>query len=140
MSEQPTFFTDRDLGHRFPHALAEAGLRVERHDAHFGPTTPDEEWLSLAGRRGWYVVTRDRRIRYRSAELGALWSAGVGLFLLIGKATHRDLADNFIRTAPRIHEFVRSQPRPFIAKVYRPSPPAARAGRVELWADLRASP
>lgn len=133
MSKEPVFFTDRNLGHSFPAVLTDAGLRVERHDAHFGPSTSDEEWLAFVGRRGWYVITRDRRIRYRPAELHVVTSAGVGLFLLVGKATHRDLADNFVRTSPRIRRFLEGQARPFLAKVYRPSPPAAKPGRVELW-------
>lgn len=47
-----TFFTDRDLGHRFAQLLLTAGVRVERHDDHFQPTTPDDEWIGAVGRRG----------------------------------------------------------------------------------------
>lgn len=36
------FFSDRDLGRRFPALLLTAGVRIERHDDHFGPETPDE--------------------------------------------------------------------------------------------------
>lgn len=52
-----TYFTDRDLGHQFPRVLQAAGLRVERHDDHFGALTRDEEWLSAVGERGWIAVT-----------------------------------------------------------------------------------
>jgi hypothetical protein len=47
------FFTDRDLGKRFPEILSAAGLLVEPHSDHFQPSTPDEEWLETVGRRGW---------------------------------------------------------------------------------------
>ena len=40
------FFTDRDLGNRFPDILSSAGLRVERHRDHFKPAISDEEWLA----------------------------------------------------------------------------------------------
>jgi hypothetical protein len=46
-----TFFTDRDLGKRFPEILEAAGLAVERHADHFAPDTRDEDWLLR--RCGW---------------------------------------------------------------------------------------
>ena len=58
------YFTDRDLGKRFPEKLRAGGVRVERHDDHFGQLTPDPEWIGEIGRRGWVAVTRDSRIRY----------------------------------------------------------------------------
>jgi len=63
------FFTDRDLGRQFPATLRAAGVRVERHDDHFGPDTLDEEWIGEIGRRGWVAVTRDARIRYSPLAL-----------------------------------------------------------------------
>lgn len=68
----PVFFTDRDLGKRFPEILSAAGLQVERHADHFAPDASDEEWLALVGSRGWVAVSHDRRIRYKPYELGAV--------------------------------------------------------------------
>lgn len=45
MSPKPVFFTDRDLGKKFPEILRGAGLKVERHADHFRQDTPDAEWL-----------------------------------------------------------------------------------------------
>ncbi|MGH9423743.1 MAG: hypothetical protein ACRD3J_27460 [Thermoanaerobaculia bacterium] len=64
------FFTDRDLGTRFPEILRAAGLLVERHADHFAPDTPDEEWLEAIGRRGWVALTHDMRIRYKPQRTG----------------------------------------------------------------------
>jgi hypothetical protein len=36
------FFTDRDLGKRFPEILTSAGVSVRRHDDLFPPDCPDE--------------------------------------------------------------------------------------------------
>jgi hypothetical protein len=36
------YFTDRDLGKRFPKILRSSGLTVERHGDHFAPDTADE--------------------------------------------------------------------------------------------------
>ena len=44
------FFTDRDLGRQLPSTLRAAGIRVERHDDHFGVETPDDEWIAEIGR------------------------------------------------------------------------------------------
>jgi hypothetical protein len=74
-----TFFTDRDLGLRFPEILREAGLRVERHADHFAPTCPDEEWLRAIAARGWVAVTHDARIRYKPNELAAVIAHDVTL-------------------------------------------------------------
>ncbi|MBK6333984.1 MAG: hypothetical protein IPF45_10885 [Thermomonas sp.] len=54
----PVFFTDRDLGKKFPGILRNAGLVVERHADHFEQDCPDPDWLSEVGRRGWIAITR----------------------------------------------------------------------------------
>lgn len=84
------FFTDRDLGKQVPTVLQKAGLTVERFDDHFAPITPDIEWLRKVGQNGWYVLTHDKKIQYRPHEQEAVMDAGVGLFVLIGKASHDD--------------------------------------------------
>ncbi|NIR47001.1 hypothetical protein GWO43_00770 [candidate division KSB1 bacterium] len=45
----------------------------------------DEEWLSIIGERGCYVLTHDRRIRYKPNEIEAVEKFGIGLFVIIGK-------------------------------------------------------
>jgi hypothetical protein len=135
-----TFFTDRNLGHKFPHILRAAGLHVEEHDDHFGPTTSDVEWIAEVAARNWISVSRDERIRYKPNERAAVFAAELGLVLVIGNATHPELADNFVRTIGPITNFLSRQRAPFIAKVYRPSPkdiarnPQA-PGRIDLWLD-----
>lgn len=39
--------------------------------------TPDLEWMPVVGQRRLIVVTRDRRIRSRPAELRAYWEHGI---------------------------------------------------------------
>ena len=64
----PVFFTDRDLGKRFPAILRDAGLTVERHADHFAHDCPDETWLEVVGKRGWAAITHDGRIRYKPSR------------------------------------------------------------------------
>jgi hypothetical protein len=77
-------FLDRSL----PKSVARA-LQAVRSDVQWledidGLTanSPDEEWLELAGRNGWLVVTRDRHISWRSAERAAAEAFGVGMFVI----------------------------------------------------------
>lgn len=133
------FFTDRDLGPSFAHVLAEAGLNVEKHDDHFGPTTPDEEWLAEIGRRQWLAITKNYRIRYQPNERDAVMRAGVGLFVVIGKnVRQKDLAQNFVAAIGEIQRFLESHNPPFITKVYRPGSLQRqkrdiRQRQVQLW-------
>jgi hypothetical protein len=132
------YFTDRDLGKRFPEILKTAGLLVELHEAHFKHDCPDATWLAEVGSRGWVVLTHDRRIRYKANELEAVTRHDVRLLTVVGKAPLPELARAFVRTVPRIERFLSRNPAPLIAKVYRPSPEemsrnAEAPGRIERW-------
>jgi hypothetical protein len=131
------FFTDRDLGKRFPEILSSAGLTVERHQDHFAPDASDEEWLEEIGKREWIAITHDRRIRYKPNEREAIVRHRVSLLVVVGAAPYRELAHSFVATLPRIERFLAERRPPFIAKIYRPSPAeiarGAKGGHVELW-------
>lgn len=36
------------------------------------PATPDAEWLGPVSQQGWLIITRDRHIQSRPAEIGAV--------------------------------------------------------------------
>ena len=132
------YFTDRDLGKRFPEILKSAGLAVERHADHFAHDTPDEIWLETIGKKGWIALTHDHRIRYKPNERDAVTRHGVALLVIIGKAPFAELANAFVTTLPRVEHFLNRHKPPFIAKVFRPSPAeiarrSTAPGRIELW-------
>jgi hypothetical protein len=130
------FFTDRDLGKQFPEILRAAGLSVERHADHFGPSASDEEWLETVGRECWVAITHDRRIRYKPNERAAVVRHRVPLLVVVGKAPYPDLARSFVATLPRIQTFLGTHEAPFIAKVHRGAGATGSglsAGRIELW-------
>lgn len=132
------FFTDRDLGKRFPDILASAGLTVERHHDLFPPDCPDERWLQYVGENGRIAITHDGRIRYKPNELAAVRRHRVALLVVVGKAPFPQLARRFVATMPRVSAFLAQHEAPFIAKVYRPSPSDAAKdpnapGSVSLW-------
>jgi hypothetical protein len=132
------YFTDRDLGLRFPEILRDAGLAVERHCDHFRHDAADEEWLAEAGGRGWVALTHNSRIRYTPNEKEAVIRHGVQLLVIIGSAPYPDLARSFVATIGRIEAFLERRAPPLIAKVYRANPsdlarnPSA-PGRIERW-------
>lgn len=134
---EPVFFTDRDLGRKIPDAVEAAGFKVERHDEHFGPLTPDTTWLREVGVRGWIALSHNKEIRYNTDERDMVMRAGVGLFFLIGHTTHDELALNLVQSLPKVIRFLETHRRPFIARIYRPSPVKdvykGKAGRVEMW-------
>ena len=89
----------------YPHLLA--------HDDVFAQNTDDETWLREAGRRGWIVLMKDDRIRYRPAEQRAVMESGVACFCLhpSKEMTGEDMAEAFERALPRILRIVAAEPR-----------------------------
>lgn len=80
-SEQPVFFIDWCLGKTVANALLEAGVHIEHHGDHFAQNTPDTEWLSVVGDRGWVVLTKDTMLGRNENELRAIARANVKVFV-----------------------------------------------------------
>lgn len=150
---EPVFFVDADLSDAHFHGiLSTAGVRFERHDDHFAPGTDDLDWLQEAGRNDWIVLSHNKSLRYVSAQTERLFEHDVRAIMLIGKARPnpegqrsaftRDLAENFVNTLPAILRFLVRHPRPWIAKLYRPtslSPDGeALPGEIKMWLTLQA--
>ena len=125
--EALVFFIDRSLGKKIvAQALREAGEKVEIHDDHFRPDAKDEVWLTEFGSRGWIVLTKDDRIRYRITERTALLSAKVTAFVLTSAQLQgREMADAFVKAILPIKRLIGKQRAPFLARV-------SRSGKVSL--------
>jgi PIN domain-containing protein len=125
--EALVFFIDRSLGKKIvAQALREAGEKVEIHDDHFRPDAKDEVWLTEVGSRGWIVLTKDDRIRYRITERTALLSAKVTAFVLTSAQLQgREMADAFVKAILPIKRLIDKQRAPFLARV-------SRTGKVSL--------
>lgn len=117
------FFLDRSLGGRVvAEALRQAGQTVHVHDEHFPQDAKDVEWLTVAGRRGWIVLTKDERIRYRAIEQRALMQSRVGAFIVTARGlSGSDTATICVNGLPRICRLAAKSPRPFIATISRSS-------------------
>lgn len=84
----PDLFLDRSLGRRQVPALRDAGLRLHTLAEVYGvpadEDVADTDWLELAGQRGWPVLMKDERIRYRPSERAAVVAHRVQAFCLTG--------------------------------------------------------
>ena len=83
---QPEFFIDRSLGrHDVPALLREEGWCVRTHFEVFGDRdeeVQDEEWLEYCARERLFVLSKDKRLRFRPGELKAIQRHGLQAFVL----------------------------------------------------------
>lgn len=149
---EPVFFVDADLSdYIFLDILRAASIRFERHDDHFREGTDDLDWMAKAGANGWVVLSHNKDIRRTSSQTDQLMRYSLRAFMLVGKATPnppgqksvftRSLAENFVRTLPQVHRFLRRHEGPWIARIIRPAnvDPAAEVpppGAVKMWLTL----
>lgn len=109
-SQRPLeFFIDRSLGrHQVPQTLREAGWTLRTHHEVYGKRdekVPDVEWLAMCGREDLPVLTKDRRLRYRPAEISAIRRFGVRTFVVTGgNLRAEEQAARFDRSRQRIEE------------------------------------
>ena len=117
--EEPILFLDRNLGkHIIADRLRSAGMKVEVHDNHLPPDAPDEDWLALVGRMGWVALTKDKNIRYRTAELESIRRNAARIIVIRAKnATGSDIAELLVKGKRRIARFVAKTVAPFVAAI-----------------------
>ncbi len=117
----PTFFLDHSLGtQKVRSALVAQGAVVEVLIDHFDQSVEDVIWLPEVGRRGWVVLTKDKRIRNRKLEINALMDAGVAAFVLTaGEMRGEEMGEVFATALPRMLRFLEKNSPPFIATVTR---------------------
>ena len=95
-----TFLFDNDISYRIANALSQL---VERHEVialrdKFKPNTPDSEWIPVAGKKGWIIISRDENQRRRKSEHQALIANGVRVLYV----KHTALQDHLYPDAARI--------------------------------------
>jgi predicted nuclease of predicted toxin-antitoxin system len=119
--EETVFFIDRSLGvEPIRTELIKAGLTVEIHDDHFARDEEDRVWLRTVGERGWVILTKDQKLRYRPLEIAALRASEARVFVLTaGNLRGNEIAAVFLSALPRICRVLHSLPGPFVARVSR---------------------
>ena len=94
----PEYFFDRSLGKASANRLRDRGWTIHLI-ADFYPDDAadiaDEKWIAEGCSRGWLLLTKDKKIRYRAKELSAL--DGGHLFCLAsGNLGLDDMAQRFV--------------------------------------------
>jgi uncharacterized protein with PIN domain len=108
------------LGRGLAQALRDSGFEAHYHDEHFPQNTPDAEWLLAVAARGWIVLTRDDRIRYRPAERQVLENAGViAIILTATRINGREAIRIFQTQMPKILAFISTAKKPGVALLNR---------------------
>lgn len=114
------FIFDVNLSSGLVRGLREFGENVHHITEHFKEDTPDEKWLQFLGEQGWFLITRDNRIRRRPIEKEALKRFGVGAFFLQGKnMSHWDIIRQVIRIWHRVKEKADTTSVPFAYQISR---------------------
>jgi len=128
----PPLFLDRSLGrHTIAAALRAQGAEVHTHDTHFAADAHDDYWLPIVGSRGWAVITKDTKIRFRHTELAAVMAGKVRAFVLTrGDLSGPEMAQILVTALPRIARFCARHAPPFIARV-------SRTGTVHMLLDQK---
>lgn len=115
----PVFFVDRCLGRRdVVRAFASAGFEALAHDEFFSSTCPDEDWLRAVGALDLLILTKDGRIRYKSAEWAAVEAARAAVFVLTsGGGRGVENAAVLVKAAPQMVRLAARLTRPLFARV-----------------------
>ena len=124
-SSQPlepfVLYLDRNLGnHIIAGALRAEGHLVEIHDDHLPIDAPDEDWIQLCSDRNWIAVTKDKNIRYRSAEIDTIMAYRARVIVIRAKnATGQDIAELLVSHHRRLKRYSEATPAPFVAGIDR---------------------
>jgi hypothetical protein len=116
---QFTYLLDESIsGKTLIAAMRGAGFDVKVLREEFGSGTPDPVWLPAAVERGWILIGKDDRWRYRSEEKAILIRAKARAFIFASKTAKRDeIAEAIMMALPAMARLIASQPAPFIARI-----------------------
>lgn len=97
-------FVDRCAwSRRLDEALRNARIPFIAHRERFADDLPDEDWLGVAGTKGWIVITRDKNIRRKPNEIKAYRDNNVVAFVLAsGNASAEDTARLVVELYPKM--------------------------------------
>lgn len=122
--QQLKFFLDRSLGRVAVPALLRAdGSDLVTLAEHYGvpedEQVADTQWIQDAAERGWPILMKDKRIRYRRAEIDAVVRHKARCFVITrGDLTSGDTADRFLASIDAIYEAATVAAGPHIYAVH----------------------
>lgn len=102
------FFFDENMPPKVAAALQSLGTCEARHLVdHLPRGTPDEDVFRFVASQGWFLITQDVRIRRNPHQRQALLQAGIGAFILTGRA-NRSVEEMMIFLLGRLPEIIKA--------------------------------
>ncbi len=77
----------------------------------------DVDWLPEIARNGWIAITQDQ-LNQDLEEQIAIALYGAKVFVLVGNASHRDLAALFLRRIKWVRKQIAERDEAFMGKIY----------------------
>jgi hypothetical protein len=107
-------------GARVADTMRAHGLSVHVIEDHHDQKTPDAEWLTTVGQRGWIGLTRDQDIKRSPLTLEAIKAARAKMFCLTADNFNADTIGDFLcRHNLLLYEVARIYRGPFVANIDR---------------------
>jgi len=98
--------------------MRSAGLDVKVLKEEFGAGALDENWLPVAISKGWILLTKDDRWRYRQAEKDILMNANARAFVFVSKtARAQEIVETVMACLGKMAKIIEREPAPFVAHV-----------------------
>ncbi len=118
----PVFFIDKCLGlHVVPDALRAIGVSVELKTDHFDEDTEDKDWIPTVGKRGWIILSADKRLKHNHIEIVALLKSNTHSFLLTsGSFTGKEMAHAFVTAMGDMKGIIAGTPPPAVCIISKP--------------------
>ena len=114
------FLIDENLSAKMARSLRSIDQDVDHVTEVLPQGSPDTEVLEFAGANGYFLITKDNRIRYKPNEKAALKKHKVGVFLLGGKNVgFFETYQQLIRNWGKILECAAETRRPFVRRIRR---------------------
>jgi len=99
-------------------ALHQRGRLVHMHNEVFPDRTPDRVWILDVAKRGWIILTRDKRLQTRHLEWIAFLRAKARVLWFKGdRASNVEITEGFLAALPKIDRLALSLPPPYIIKI-----------------------
>jgi hypothetical protein len=99
-------------------ALHQRGRLVHMHNQVFPDRTPDRVWIPDVAKRGWIIVTRDKRLQTRHIEWMAFLRAKARVLWFKGdRSSNVAITEGFLLALPKIDRLSSRLSPPYIIKV-----------------------
>jgi len=98
--------------------MRSAGLDVKVLKEEFQAGALDENWLPIAVAKGWILLTKDDRWRFRSAEKEILINANARVFVFVSKSARAlEIVETIMACLGKMAKIIEAEPAPFVAHI-----------------------